>query len=139
VESVQCQSQIGNLLMMKLEQANVLSHKNLCGDYRLLVLRAPAIASQSKPGQFVHLRVPGLEDAVLRRPFSIYRAKGKSLSLLYKQIGRGTAAMATIRQGERLSLIGPLGKGFPPARRGSFPVLVAGGYGVAPCSFSPSG
>jgi dihydroorotate dehydrogenase electron transfer subunit len=121
--------------MMKLEQARVLSHRELCGDYRLLVLDAPSIAPQAQPGQFVHLRVPGLEDAVLRRPFSIYRAKGKSLSLLYKQIGRGTAAMAALQKGDRLSLIGPLGKGFPKVARGSFPVLVAGGYGVAPLLF----
>jgi dihydroorotate dehydrogenase electron transfer subunit len=121
--------------MMKLEQAKVLTHRELCGNYRLLVLHSPSIASRSKPGQFVHLRVPGMEDAVLRRPFSIYRAKGRSLSLLYKEIGRGTAAMGAIRQGDRISLIGPLGKGFPPSRRASFPVLVAGGYGVAPLLF----
>jgi dihydroorotate dehydrogenase electron transfer subunit len=121
--------------MMKIEQARVLSHSALCGDYRLLVLQAPSIASRAKPGQFVHVRVPELEDAVLRRPFSIYRAKGKSLSILYKQVGRGTAAMAGIRKGDRLSLIGPLGNGFPLDRKGSFPVLVAGGYGVAPLLF----
>jgi len=66
--------------MMEIEQARVLSHKELCGDYKLLVLSSPSIASRSKPGQFVHMRIPVLENVVLRRPFSIYRAKGKSLS-----------------------------------------------------------
>lgn len=112
-----------------------MSHKELCGDYRLLVLQSPSIAIRSGPGQFVHLRVPGLEEAVLRRPFSIYRAKGKSLSILYKQVGRGTAAMAALRKGDKLSLIGPLGNGFPVKTSKSFPVLVAGGYGVAPLLF----
>lgn len=121
--------------MIKIEQARVVSHTELCGDYRLLVLKSPSIASRSRPGQFVHLLVPGLEDAVLRRPFSIYRAKGKSLSILYKQVGRGTAAMARIGKGAELSLMGPLGNGFPINRKGSFPVLVAGGYGVAPLLF----
>jgi len=121
--------------MMKIEQARVLSHTELCGDYKLIVLQAPSIAALAKPGQFVHVRVPGLEDAVLRRPFSIYRAKGKSLSILYKQVGRGTAAMAGIKKGEKLSLIGPLGNGFPLDRKGTFPVLIAGGYGVAPLLF----
>jgi dihydroorotate dehydrogenase electron transfer subunit len=121
--------------MMKIEQARVINHTKLCGNYRLLVLQSPLIASRAKPGQFVHARVPGLENAVLRRPFSIYGAKGKSLSILYKQIGRGTTAMAAIKKDDKLSLIGPLGNGFPLNRKSSFPVLVAGGYGVAPLLF----
>jgi len=120
---------------MKIVQARVKSHRELCGKYRLLVLDAPSIASSSKPGQFVHLRVPSHEDAVLRRPFSIYRVKGRSLSILYKQVGRGTAAMGLIEDGDSISLIGPLGNGFPVNRRDILPVLVAGGYGVAPLLF----
>jgi dihydroorotate dehydrogenase electron transfer subunit len=120
---------------MKAVQAQVKSHRKLCGKYRLLVLEAPSIASYAKPGQFVHLRVPGLEDAVLRRPFSIYRAKGRSLSILYKQVGRGTATMNQIVNGDKISMIGPLGNGFPLLHGDAFPVLVAGGYGVAPLLF----
>ena len=40
--------------------------------------------------------------------------------------------MATITKGEAVNIIGPLGNGFPDADGACFPVLVAGGYGVAP-------
>ena len=43
----------------------------------------PTIARAAQPGQFVHLRVSGLEASALRRPFSIYRAEGDLLFLLY--------------------------------------------------------
>ena len=117
---------------MKVENANVLEHRDFGGGYNLLVLDVPAVASQVVPGQFIHLRVPRLGGAVLRRPFSVFKADDSSLSVLYKQVGRGTRAMAVIRAGEVLSIVGPLGNGFPEADPAAFPVLVAGGYGVAP-------
>jgi len=39
--------------------------------------------------------------------------------------------MTRLRPGDEVSLIGPLGNGFPPVQTNMFPVLVAGGYGVA--------
>jgi dihydroorotate dehydrogenase electron transfer subunit len=116
---------------MRMEEAKVLEHHKIHGGYRLLVVSAPGIAPDVQPGQFVHLRVPHLDTAVLRRPFSVYDADGARLSIVYKDVGRGTAAMTGIRPGEDLSLIGPLGRGFPKAGQGRFPALVAGGYGMA--------
>lgn len=116
---------------MLTETANVLSNHSLANKYRVLVLKSPQIAAQVKPGQFVHLRVPRLDDAVLRRPFSVFQAAGATLSLLYKRVGKGTQAMAQLRSGDAVSLLGPLGKGFPAIRRDRIPVLVAGGYGMA--------
>jgi dihydroorotate dehydrogenase electron transfer subunit len=116
---------------MLLEDAKVLQHRDIQGGYRLLVMAAPAIAPKVQPGQFVHLRVPHLDSAVLRRPFSVYKADSHSLSILYKAVGRGTAAMEALRDGEGVNLLGPLGHGFPPVGEGNYPVLVAGGYGMA--------
>lgn len=116
---------------MHLEDATVINHDSVQGGYRLLVLRSPRVAPEVRPGQFVHLRVPGLDTAVLRRPFSVYNVEGGELSILYKDVGRGTAAMTRLRAGETVSLIGPLGRGFPAAQEGRCPVLVAGGYGMA--------
>ncbi len=117
---------------MKVEDANVLEHCDFGGGYNLLVFDVPSVASQVVPGQFVHLLVPRLDGSVLRRPFSIFKADDTSLSVLYKQVGRGTRAMASITKGELVNIIGPLGNGFPEADSSCFPVLVAGGYGVAP-------
>lgn len=120
---------------MQVDLANVVSHAVLSGGYRDLVLASPAVAAGARPGQFVHVRVPRLDDAALRRPFSIHGVAGNTLSLLYKTVGRGTQALASLQPGEPVSLIGPLGNAFPDSPDGAFPILVAGGYGVAPLSF----
>ena len=100
--------------------------------YFRLMLRAPEIARATQPGQFLHLRILSLRDALLRRPFSIFQAQGDTVSVLYKSVGKGTETLSRMRAGEELSVIGPLGHGFTvPAAGGETPLLVAGGYGMA--------
>ena len=118
-------------------KCRVAGQKPLTAGYWVIELEAKAIADQARPGQFVHLRVPGLENASLRRPFSIYGADGGLLKILYKTVGRGTGEMNHLKAGDGLQVIGPLGNGFPLEPKG-VPVLVAGGYGVAPLCFLAS-
>ena len=108
-----------------------------CGAcYRTLVFKAPQIAAAVVPGQFVHVKVPRLDDASLRRPFSVFDADAGAgtLTVLYKIVGRGTEALAKELAGAEVEVIGPLGFGFPVACDG-VPLLVGGGYGVAPLYF----
>jgi dihydroorotate dehydrogenase electron transfer subunit len=112
----------------------VASQAPLKAGYWALELDAKAIADRACPGQFVHVRVPGLERVSLRRPFSIFGAGEGVLKLLYKTVGRGTEEMNRLRPGDEVQVIGPLGNGFPLAPQG-VPLLVAGGYGVAPLCF----
>ncbi len=116
------------------EKCQVIEHADRGSGYRYLRLAAPAIVAAAQPGQFVHLRVPGLETSALRRPFSIYNAQDGVLELLYKQVGRGTAAMSAIKVGETVEVMGPLGHGFPVKCSGKA-LLVGGGFGVAPLYF----
>ena len=98
----------------------------------MLRVVAPRIGPQVRPGQFVHLRIPRFEQAVLRRPFSVFKADQEGLSILYATVGKGTASLNSIQPGEPLDLIGPLGNGFPMIEKNTkTPVLVAGGYGNA--------
>jgi dihydroorotate dehydrogenase electron transfer subunit len=113
------------------EDAEVLDHVEIQGGYNLLVMRSPAIAPAVKPGQFVHVLVPHLGESILRRPFSVFRAENDQLAILYKAVGKGTRTLAYLHRGEKLSLIGPLGRGYPELSNGNFPLLVAGGYGMA--------
>jgi dihydroorotate dehydrogenase electron transfer subunit len=100
--------------------------------YFRLVLSAPEIAPLIQPGQFAHVRIPPLKDALLRRPFSIFQATHDTFSILYKTVGKGTEALARMRKGDVLSVIAPLGHGFTvPKAGGETPLLVAGGYGMA--------
>lgn len=123
---------------MKNVKAKVTEHKQIRKTYRLLSFHAPSIASCAKPGQFVYLRVPNLADAVLRRPFSIFDVDSDSVSILYKVVGKGTKAMEKICSGNELDVMGPLGNGFPLPTGNAIPVLVAGGYGIAPLHFLAS-
>jgi len=95
-------------------------------------VRAPQIAPQVQPGQFVHVRVLPMKHALLRRPFSVFQVSGDTFSILYKAVGKGTEVLSRMRPGEELSVIGPLGHGFTvPESGGETPLLVAGGYGMA--------
>jgi dihydroorotate dehydrogenase electron transfer subunit len=120
---------------MQIEDVTVEKHEDFGGGYRLLVFSAPGIASETVPGQFVHIRVPGLYESDLRRPFSIYHAGDGQVRVLYKAVGTGTNAMLKVAVGDTLSVIGPLGRGFPSDHGDTFPLFIAGGYGVAPLSF----
>jgi dihydroorotate dehydrogenase electron transfer subunit len=80
----------------------------------------------AKAGQFVMVRGDWGRDPLLPRAMSIMRARDGRADLLIKAVGRGTRLLQQARSGERLSILGPLGRSFPApeARRH---VLVAGG------------
>ena len=121
---------------MRIENGTIVSHEAMGPYYRVLTLNLPEVAASAIPGQFVHVRIAKLHDAVLRRPFSIYKVDGANLSILYKTIGRGTSTMQALKTGDSVSIVGPLGNGFPlTSDPGVTPVLVGGGYGVAPLFF----
>lgn len=116
------------------EKCEILVHDELSAGYRLLVVKAPEMAPRLVPGQFVHVKVPALEKSALRRPFSVFNAEDDRVYILYKTVGRGTAALNAAKVGETLEIIGPLGHGFPVKCDGAA-LLVGGGYGVAPLYF----
>ena len=92
------------------------------------------------PGQFVMLS-PGVRTAVERtdpllpRPMAVYReTRGNGaprIEILFKRHGRGTALLADAAPGQRIRVVGPLGRGFPLGAVGERALLVAGGTGIA--------
>lgn len=117
--------------VMQCAKVEVIDQTEVQGGYRILRLRAPGVAPAVQPGQFVHIRIPHMEESVLRRPFSVYQTHGDVLHILYKGVGKGTRTMTYLRAGDTLSIIGPLGHGWPMPGEDRYPVLVAGGYGMA--------
>ncbi len=114
------------------QTVQIVSNERDTDNYFRLTARAPGIAPLVQPGQFGHLRILPMKDALLRRPFSIYQVSGDTLSILYKTVGHGTEVLSQMRAGEDLNMIGPLGRGFTvPRPGGEIPFLVAGGYGMA--------
>jgi len=119
--------------------AVVVENVAVARDTYRLKLADPLLASLIKPGQFVMIR-PGPEgstDPLLGRPLALYdvvrdsTGKATEIEVVYLVVGRGTAALAQRRPGERLAIWGPLGNGFgsPPAAP---VVFVAGGIGQTP-------
>jgi dihydroorotate dehydrogenase electron transfer subunit len=102
-----------------------------------LVLRVPGWPG-FLPGQFVMLS-PGARGAVERtdpllpRPMAVYRtrdeAAGTRVEVLYQAVGRGTGLLAEAKPGDRVRIVGPLGRPFPPPEGPT--VLVGGGTGIA--------
>jgi len=116
--------------------AKIVSNHLLQSSYYLLTVDAPEVCELAAPGQFVHVRIPGFTEGILRRPFSIYKAHDGQLAFIYKVVGKGTAKLSSAKAGETINLLAPLGRGFDLTLCGDeIPVLVAGGYGVAPLAF----
>jgi dihydroorotate dehydrogenase electron transfer subunit len=119
--------------------SKIVSNKRMTESCWRVVLDAPQILSELKPGQFIHVRVGGENGPLFRRPFSVFRRvplKGDRLGIeiVYKVIGTGTRVMTGLRKGDTLDIIGPLGHGFELDRNKSVQVVVAGGTGAA-CLF----
>jgi len=117
------------------EYAEILSNELISKDHYLMRLRAPRIASDWIPGQFINVLLPYEDDRppLLRRPFSILESKRKNLEFVYRVVGCGTKILSEMRKGQKLDIIGPLGKGFPlPPDRKSKNILICGGVGAPP-------
>ena len=116
-----------------LEKVRVIANDRVAQGVGLMVLHAPQCAASVSPGQFVHLRVATGADILLRRPFSIHRAYGERIEILYQILGGGTLRMAEKPAGdESMDLVGPLGHGWQERDGVSHALLVAGGLGAAP-------
>jgi dihydroorotate dehydrogenase electron transfer subunit len=84
------------------------------------------------PGQFAMLNLPGPRAFVFGRPFSILEVGDGTMSFLYRVVGRGTETMAGLGKGEKMVMLGPLGRPFPAPEPGRSTILIAGGVGLPP-------
>jgi len=120
-------------------QATVLENRSEGGTSRRLVLRVAGWPGFG-PGQFLMVS-PGPRSAVdrtdplLPRPMAVYRARpgdgGAEVEILYKVVGRGTGLLAEALPGQRVGVVGPLGRSFALPEPGERALLVAGGTGIA--------
>lgn len=115
----------------KREKAVVLSQKEISPGIFDMRISTKEIATLAKPGQFLSLYCKD-GSRLLPRPISICEIdrKEKSLRLVYRVAGNGTAEFSERKPGEELEVLGPLGNGFPLKEKKAF--LVGGGIGIPP-------
>jgi dihydroorotate dehydrogenase electron transfer subunit len=90
------------------------------------------MSSTAQPGQFFQIGVEA-PHTLLPRPYSVATIDRRSgrLGFLFSVVGAGSAWLSSLRPGDRVRLIGPLGQGFAPSQDRT-PVCVGGGLGIAP-------
>jgi dihydroorotate dehydrogenase electron transfer subunit len=110
---------------MRAVRARVVGVESI-GPYRLVRVERSSV-DPGVPGQFFMLEAPARP---LPRPLSLCCATAGELGFLLDPVGRGTRALAQVERGDRLRILGPLGKGY--RLEVERPLLVGGGIGIAP-------
>lgn len=101
-------------------------------------VECPEIAAAIRPGQFLMLRLSGVNDPLLGRPFALYdtvldnAGRPRGLDVVYLVVGKMTARLAALRPGDRIEVWGPLGNGFADLTDLDDVALIAGGIGQTP-------
>jgi len=85
---------------------------------------------QAKPGQFVMLWIPGVDQ----KPFSVGYQNDNTFGLTVFKRGPLTEKLFTMKVGERVGITGPFGTAFTTSSDLHY-IMVAGGYGAAPLGF----
>lgn len=118
---------------MRLAGAELLDSREILPAQWLQTYNAPELVSGARAGQFVHVRTGDYSGLVLRRPFSfntIDVATG-TLTIHFRTVGRGTEWFTRLRPGDRVDMLGPLGRPFEVDARSQHVLLIAGGLGIA--------
>jgi dihydroorotate dehydrogenase electron transfer subunit len=118
---------------MRLVSAELVDSREILPGQWLQAFHAPALASGSRAGQFIHVRAGDWSGLVLRRPFSFNTVDLGTgiITIHFRTVGRGTEWFTRLRAGDTLDMLGPLGRPFEVDPRSRHLLLVAGGLGIA--------
>ena len=109
----------------------IVENVRLAKDTYRVRFRAPEIARRIVPGQFVMLRIAGLNDPLIGRPLALYdtiagdSGEPEFVDVVYLVKGKLTSRLWQMQPGQQLDVWGPLGNGFgavrerPPRRSGT--------------------
>ena len=122
----------------KIVEAKVIGQHVLNNSTKLIEVYAPELAELAVPGQFVNVQVFNCTAPLLRRPFGVAAVNKKegTITMIYRIIGEATKLLAEYCSGDKLSIVGPLGRGFD--MNAQHPLIVGGGLGLAPLLFLAS-
>lgn len=110
----------------------IIAKEQLSQDVYRMRVKAPLIAEERQPGQFIILQLD--TEFGERIPLTIAdadEAEG-SITIIFQAVGKSTKLLAQMKEGEEIpNLVGPLGKPTHIEKFGTV-VCVGGGIGVAP-------
>lgn len=107
--------------------ATILESIPLNGTTRLLTIDH---ATGAKPGQFVNIWLPGIDE----KPLSVAYDDGKISRYAVAAIGPFTKNLCALKPGDKIGIRGPFGNTFSLSGAKQV-VLVGGGFGSAPLHF----
>lgn len=110
------------------KEAIIISNKEISPNIYEVILRGNF---EGKPGQFYMMKGWDSLDPFLPRPISIADLEAGKITFLYEVRGRGTHIISKLREGDSLSILGPLGNGFNLEEKGKV-AIISGGIGIAP-------
>lgn len=106
----------------------------LVEDNYIIQLKSPVEIPPIKAGNFAEIQVPDAPDVFLRRPFSILDVdyEKRLISFYIKAIGKGTKRIGSLKPGDNLNIIYPLGNSYRIPDNAKKVLIVGGGSGIAP-------
>lgn len=113
------------------EKGVILRKKEIADEIFDIWIQTEEIAGFSRAGQFVMLYCND-GSRLLPRPISIceINPEEKSLRLVYRIAGKGTKEFSEMKEGMELTVLGPLGNGFP--KKEASALVIGGGIGIPP-------
>lgn len=111
--------------------ANVVSQEMLGEGIYSMWIQTPELAANAVPGQFISVYTKQA-DKLLPRPISLCEIDKENgrLRIVYRIAGEGTKEFASYQADDSITILGPLGNGFPMLSKKA--LLVGGGIGVPP-------
>ncbi|MGX7112440.1 dihydroorotate dehydrogenase electron transfer subunit [Gemella cuniculi] len=114
----------------------VVSNDQIADKIFRIVLCGDIVDVMNTPGQFVNIKVGNGHEFLLRRPISIceINKEEKKFVMIYRIEGAGTLKISELKNGDKVDVLGPLGKGYDvyTLEKNQTALLVGGGIGVPP-------
>lgn len=120
--------------MSVVEQVKIVTKEQLKSDIFKFAIASEKMASIALPGQFLEIRVNDDIEPFLRRPISIYKIdkEKNQLEFIFQVKGKGTEILSGKQVGDKISVMGPLGKGTFAFQNCKKISIIGGGIGVFP-------
>ena len=120
---------------MRLHDVRIIKKIQLSEKEWRLDFDAPELCEEAVPGQFVMVECNKTNVPFLRRAISINQCRDGIVSLMFAVVGDGTEALAMVEEGDSVSLLGPLGRGFDCNIENQKIAMIGGGIGKAPFEY----